>query len=745
VSVFRLISISLLLFICATKVGAESITLPRTSGEISIDGVLDEAAWKEATQVDLMYETNPGENLPARVQTTAYIMEDGVNLYIGYDASDPDPSAIRAYLRDRDSAFADDLVGISIDTYNDGRRAFEFRANALGVQMDLTYNEVGGGGGGFGKNANDSWDAIWDSSGKINETGYAVEIKIPLNQLRFPATDGLKTWGVNLYRAYPRGKRFEFSNIPEDRQNSCYVCQFGELKGLEGAEPGRDLEVVPTVTALQSSTTDDPGFIPLASEDAKVEAGLNVRWGITPDLTANLAVNPDFSQIEADAAQLDVNNRFALFFPEKRPFFLEGADYFETPINAVFTRTIADPEVGLKLTGKRGNHTFGLITAQDEITNLVFPEAFGSDSTSLEQSNTVVVGRYSRGFSNTSSIGAIATIRDGDGYRNIVSGLDGQWRINDQHKLTVQHLESQTNYPDATALEFGQPVDEFSGSASLARYEFSSRDWMWNLGYSRSGEGYRSDLGFQKRTGVVRQSANLGRIWHGEKDSWWTRIRVNGLYDILHEDNGDFAERDLQFRFGIGGPMQSWTRLTVRTGAEQDDGVVFDKQRIALYTEFKPRGGLALKFVIEDGDQIDFENNRLADQLYFQSGIEWNVSRNLLLDVDGTFANMDTKQGEKVFKASIIDARATWQFNVRSYIRLTWQRSSTSRNPDVYLEDVDAESRNDGRELLYSYKMNPQTVFFLGYSDQYLDDDNLDGLTVSDRNIFMKIGYVWNL
>ena len=329
-------------------------------------------------------------------------MEDGANLYVGFEASDPDPSAIRGYLRDRDSAYSDDFVGIIIDTYNDGRRAFEFLANPLGVQMDLTNNEASTGGN-MGKE-DDSWDAIWGSAGRINGEGYVVEMKIPLTQLRFPAVEGLKTWGFDLTRNYPRGSSYRFTNNPLVRGNNCYLCQIGEFSGLTDAEPGRDLEIVPTLTASKSDSTEEPGIDPLISDGTQTEAGLSVRWGISPDLTANLAINPDFSQVEADAAQLDVNNRFALFFPEKRPFFLEGADYFSTPLRAVFTRTIASPDVGAKLTGKRGDHTFGVLAAEDAVTNLLFPGLFGSDATTLEQSNTSFIGRYSRGFGNTSAI-----------------------------------------------------------------------------------------------------------------------------------------------------------------------------------------------------------------------------------------------------------------------------------------------------------------------------------------------------
>jgi hypothetical protein len=729
--------------LCCSAVQAENIDLPRTVGDIHVDGVLDEGVWRDATQIELSYENDPGENTPARVETVAYLMEDGANLYIGFAASDPDPSKIRAYLRDRDTADNDDYVGIIIDTYNDGRRAFEFYVNPLGVQMDLANDDTANRRNAF--EIDYSWDAIWDSAGRINKDGYVVEMRIPLNQLRFPAVDGKQTWGIDLARSYPRGTKYRFSSNLRDRGINCNLCQFGEISGLENAEPGRDLEAVPTLTTTQSDYTDDPGVEPMNSGSAKTEVGLSLRWGITPDLTANLAINPDFSQIEADAAQLEVNNRFALFFPEKRPFFLEGADYFNTLFRAVFTRTIASPEVGAKLTGKRDENTFGVFATQDKVTNLLFPGAFESDTTTLEQSNTSFVGRYSRGFGNTSSIGGLVTVRDGNGYHNYLASIDGRWKINDQHTLSAQHLESETQYPLDVAIEFEQPQEVFDGSATGVRYKFNSRNWFANLRHARLSDGFRADSGFQARVGVEKQTANFGHVWHGVDSSWWYRMRFQSQYEVTHLEDGTFAGKELSARFGVGGPLQSWTQVALVSGSELDNGVLFNTQSIRFYVEAQPRGGLSFSVLAEVGEQIDYDNTRPGDRIMLQPKVKWNINQNLLIDISSIFASLDTQEGEKIFDASVVDARVTWQFNLRSFLRMTVQHSETSRNPDVYIDEVDANSKDVGRQLLYSYKINPQTVFFLGYSDQYVDDDSLDGLTASDRSLFMKIGYAWSL
>ncbi len=710
--------------------------LPRTGGSISIDGLLDEAAWQDAAKIDLDKETRPGENIAAKVKTVAYLVEDGEHLYVAFDAKDPDPTAIRAFLRDRDSAWNDDFVGIVLDSYGDERRAFEFFANPLGVQMDLTNDDIN-------QNEDESWDAIWDSAGRINESGYVVEMQIPLSQIRFPKVDGKQTWGIDLLRFYPREHRYRLSNNAQDRSINCYLCQFAKFQGLEGIDPGRDLEIVPTLTASQSSTTDDPGVAPLQSGDSDLDAGVSVRWGVTQDTTVNLAINPDFSQVEADVAQLDVNNQFALFFPEKRPFFLEGADYFSTPMRAVFTRTVADPSVGLKVTGKRGKHTYGLFAAEDEVTNLIFPGAFGSDSESLAEANTSVVGRYSLGFGQSSSVGALFTGRRGDAYHNYVGGVDARWKISDQHNVRMQFLRSSTEYPEGVADEFEQPLGSFDGSAVQLNYDYDSRNWFSYLRYSDRGADFRADSGFIPRVNVETAVAGLGHIWHGEEDDWYSQIRLNGDWDITHDEDGRMLEREVEAYLNVQGPMQSHVAIGGLTRDVLFDDILFHENKISLFGEFQPRGGLRLRLWARVGDQVDFANSRLGDEFRMEPSVNWNINRHLLLRYEGNFVTLDTKEGARVFDAAVHDLRLTWQFSVRSFLRLTTQFQDIERNPDVYTETVDARSRDVGRQLLYSYKLNPQTVFFVGYSDALIDDDQLDRLTTTDRTWFMKIGYAW--
>jgi hypothetical protein len=663
-------------------------------------------------------------------------MEDGVNLYVAFDARDPDPSKIRAYLRDRDSAYNDDFVGVVIDSYNDERRAFEFFSNPLGSQMDLTNDDVN-------RQEDDSWDAIWDAAGTITDAGYIVEMEIPLNQLRFQRMTGKQTWGIDVLRMYPRDQRFRIGSTALDREINCYLCQFGKFQGLENVDPGRDLEIVPTITANRTDLRDDPLTNPMINGDVESEAGVSVRWGITPDLTGNLAINPDFSQVEADVAQLDVNNQFALFFPEKRPFFLEGSDYFRTPIQAVFTRTVADPSVGAKITGKRGNNTFGFYTAEDEITNLMFPGATGSDSESFEFTNTAIVGRYSRSFGDASSVGAVLTARDGDGYHNTVGGFDARWKINDQHILRAQILRSDTEYPDEIATEFEQPLDAFSGDAAQAEYNFESRNWFGFARYELRDAGFRADSGFVTRVDYDQQSIGGGRRWHGDESTWWTRMQFHTNYDIAHDMDGRVLERQVESYFSINGPKQWYAHVGGITRDVFFDGSQFKENKINMYTQIQPRGGLFLGVWAQMGDQVDFDNTRLGDEIRVAPRIEWNINEHLLARVRSSFVRLDSKEGPNIFDAQVHDMRLTWQFSNRSFVRMSVQHQEVERNQAMYFDEIDENSQDIGRQLLYSYKLNPQTVFFLGYSDRHIDDDDLDSLTSTDRTFFLKIGYAW--
>jgi hypothetical protein len=292
-------------------------------------------------------------------------------------------------------------------------------------------------------------------------------------------------------------------------------------------------------------------------------------------------------------------------------------------------------------------------------------------------------------------------------------------------------------------MEFEQPSGGFSGDAIFAAYDYDSRNWFVFIEHEDRKAGFRADSGFVPQVDANWQIVGVGRIWHGTDETWWTRMRLRPLWYITHDDSGRMIDRALEVNFGIGGPMQSWTQIE---GSSRDllwDDVLYKEEKIRFHTELQPTGGLELGVFMSYGSQVDFANSRLADELVFEPFVDWNVSRHLLLKFQATLVDLDTQEGTQIFDADLYDLRLTWQFNRRSFIRLTAQYQDIQRNVDEYIDEVDANTRTLGRQLLYSYKINPQTVFFLGYSDNHYEDDDLNTLEQTDRTLFMKIGYAW--
>jgi hypothetical protein len=721
-----------------------SSQIPHSTLDLQVDGVLDDAIWREALAVPLTVETWPRENAVPEVETTVYIVENGDQLMIAFDARDPDPESIRAYLRDRDSAFNDDFVGVVLDTFNDERRAFEFFVNPLGVQMDLIQDDVN-------RNESESWDAIWDSSGIITTTGFTTEMAIPFSQLRFPSTEGDQTWGIDMLRFRPRDQRVRMSNNPQDRNRSCYLCQFGKYTGFANAEPGKALEVVPTLTATQSDSLPVGGVAgqPLERGDLETEAGLGVKWGITPDLTLDLTVNPDFSQVEADVPQLQENTQFALFYPESRPFFLEGLEYYTTPLQTVFTRTVADPDAGAKFTGRTGKNTIGVFATDDVVTNLLFPGPTGSTNRSLTQSNDAFVGRFTRGFGTASQFGALITTREGDGYSNQVAGFDGRYFAGDNHTFRFQFLDSRTEYPaqvvaDLATTDFAQPTGEFDGDALRLEYRYGSRNWFGQYGHQELDPNFRADSGFISRVDIVQDWFEVQRTWFGNGAAWYNEIGVGLEGERVDDTNGRLLEENLQPAFFVQGPLQSFMRIGVGPSREYWNGQVYEKQGGFMFGQIRPRSGLNFNMQISYAEQIDYTNSRLADQRRFQPQVDWNATRHLLVRLRYTDNRLSAKDGPTIFDAALVDLRLTWQFNVRSFVRFTMQSQDIERNVWLYDDPLtDPKTETLASQLLYSYKLNPQTVLFAGYSDNLIDDNLTGEMEQTGRAVFLKLSYAW--
>ena len=340
-----------------------SVTVKRAAEPPSIDGRLDDPVWQTATRITRFVQESPLEGAPATEQTEIWIAYDSQRLYFGIYAHYTDPRIIRANRVDRDQTGRDDRVSFFFDPFLDQQRAYVFSVNGYGVQGDSLMSAGGGGGGGRGggpggggPDGDSSWDALFSSAGRLVADGWTAELSIPFKSLRYPATrEGeAHRWGFQIRRDI-EGKNESVVWAPVSRDIPGLLRQMGTLDGLTNLSTSRNLEFLPTFTAIRPSAIDTSTGR-LAHVDSKPQAGMNIKYGLTSNLTADFTANPDFSQIESDRQQIEVNQRYPIFFPELRPFFLEGQEIFNVPgpVNFTHTRTIVDPRVGAKLSGKMG-------------------------------------------------------------------------------------------------------------------------------------------------------------------------------------------------------------------------------------------------------------------------------------------------------------------------------------------------------------------------------------------------------
>lgn len=719
--------------------GRPTYRIPRATGSIRLDGNLDDAAWSGALRLDLPYEVDPAENLPARVRTEAFLVYDASGLHVAFRAHEPEPDSIQAHLADRDNAFRDDFVGIAVDPFNDERRGFELFVNPLGVQMDLSRNDVGG----EEQREDASWDAIWHSAGRLTPAGYEVEMSIPFTSLRFPRTEGEQTWGLVLLRNHPRSLRRQYGLVPFDRDKDCFFCQAAKLTGLSGITPGRNLEFDPTFVIGRTDAREDFPAGPFLKGDVDADPGLSARWSVTPNLTLNAAVNPDFSQVEADVAQLDVNTRFALFFPEKRPFFMEAADMFATPLNIVHTRTVTEPAWGAKLTGKEGPHALGVAFGRDRRTSLIFPSNQESDDDIFDLDHDVGLVRYRHDIGAGSTLGFLATGRSGEDYANTVAGVDAYLKIGDAGSLRLQALRSRTRYPDAIAADFGQPAEPFADEAFTARYLHDSRGWFIQGLLEDLGRGFRADTGFLPRVDTRKAEAIVERVIWAEPGSRFTRVAF-GTWDWLVEDHdGLLTDRSLGIHMLFWGPRQSFLFARAARELEYFEGATYDKSTGEFDFNIRPAGDMVLALRGRLGDAVDYDNARAGRLFRVSPAVTLDLGRGLHFQIDHTFETLDVAGG-RLYEANLSQVKAVYQFNLRTFARAIIQYQDVTRDPSLYVDPIDSSTKDVLAQFLFSYKVNPQTLIFVGYSDAR-SDEGADRLLREDRTFFVKLGYAWVL
>jgi hypothetical protein len=712
------------------------------TGAIAIDGNLDDEGWRGATPIDTWYETNPGDNTPPKVKSVAYLGYDDKYFYAAFRFEDPNPKGIRAPVGDRDNVPpSTDYAGVILDTRHDRRSAILFLSNARGIQYDAVQDDATG-------NEDSSPDFYWDSAAKVTAEGWNLEIRIPFSSLRYPKREP-QTWGIMLYRNYPRDFRYQMFSTRLPRGGDCFICFENTLEGLQGLPSGGHVVLAPYASgSRKDEPSGDPGT-PLDNGSAEGDVGLDVKWTPFANSAIDATVNPDFSQIEADVAQIGANERFALFFPEKRPFFLEGIDLLSSPLQAVYTRTITQPRFGLRGTGKAGHFGYTALVADDRGGgSVVIPGPNGSSFADQDFHSWVAIGRVRRDIGR-SFVSVLATDReiDGGAYNRVV-GPDFQWRPNQSDNVTGQFLMSFSQTPVRTDLASEWDGRSLQGHAADLFWFHNHEHYDWIGEYRDVGDEFRADDGFVPQVGYREQYAEAGATVRPTK-GLVRRVRTYFIFDHSADRAGDLLNREYSPGFGLDAIGNTFVRLRwsfnrVRAGEGTE---TLPRSRLVYVVQTRPSRVLSeLTAEGSVGGEVDFDNVRTGNGFNLVLGATLRPTDHLELRFNVGRRHLDVDQASgpqaRLFTAEVDRLRATYNFSARSFVRVIGQYVSTTRDPSLYLDPVAARTASFAGSLLLAYKLNWQTVVFAGYGDdrELLETDDW---ARTSRQFFVKVSYAF--
>lgn len=743
--------------------GRPSVTAVRVSQAPSIDGRLDDTVWRTAARITDFVQQRPLDGAPATEKTEIYVAYDSRNLYFGIYAHYSDPGLVRANRVDRDQVRGDDTVDIYFDPFLDQQRAYVFSVNGYGVQGDALMSGggfggmggmmggggggmmMGGGGGGMmggggggrggggrgggmmmGGMGDPSWDALFESSGRLVEDGWTAEMAIPFKSLRYPARERGQNhrWGFQVQRGV-LSKNESVVWAPVSRDVMGFLRQMGTLDGITNVSTSRNLEILPTFTAVQvGNLSSKTGAFD--TNDVE-EGGVNVKYGITSNLTFDFAYNPDFSQVESDLPQIQVNQRFPLFYPELRPFFLEGQEIFNVfgPVTFVHTRTIVDPRFGAKLTGKAGKTTIGILVANDEapgnVTDPLDP--------AFDQTAQFLLGRVRYDLYSESHIGAIFTDREFMDRSSRLGGFDSQFTIGRNHRIWTTAI-----FSDLTDAGGEKQTGHF--------YDVGFRKEGRNFSYSIVSNGihpnFQTDAGFVRRVDQRQSLANVFYRFWPEKwiINWGPMVRYERNYTyggVLQDEvigaglNGIFAKNIFTF-------------ANVNREMERFGGIDFRKTTSFVGVGVNTSRKFGFGGFMNIGDQILY-----SDRPFLGDGVNFNVFMNvqpvarLQSNINITSATfVEPLANLQLFDVKIFRARTTFQFTDRLLVR--------------NILEYNTFDKTVGGNLLLTYRINSGTVFYVGYDDHYRQADRINStlftttaLKQTNRAIFTKLQYLFRI
>ncbi|CAM2007719.1 carbohydrate binding family 9 domain-containing protein [Acanthopleuribacter pedis] len=718
---------------------ADAFQIRRSGGAITIDGDLSDAGWRDVVPIEGWVETNPGDNIAPKVRSQGYLTYDDQHLYVGLYFYDPDPGAIRAPMGDRDNVPSyTDYGGIIVDADNDGRSAVMFLANPRGIQYDAVSNDASG--------EDSSPNFFWESEAEITEDGWVLELKIPFATLRYKQGDP-QTWGIMLYRNRPRDFRYQMFTSRLSRERNCFICNVKPLHGLTKLPRGGNLVLAPFVSAIEQARSEGDLGGELVAEDPDYEPGLDVKWVPNQNMALDLTINPDFSQVESDTAQISANERFALFFPERRPFFLEGIDLFSTPIRAVYTRTMTAPKWGSRATGRLGKTAFTALVGQDRGGGVsIVPGANGSSLVDQDYDSDVAIIR-ARHDMGESFAGFLVTHRDTEiGGRNTLFGPDASWRPTDSDEVTAQYLFSVGETPEQLDLSDDFDGRSLSGHGLRLSWHHRTSTIDWYLAYNDFAREFRADNGFVPQVDYRKGFGEMGRTFRFT-GRFIHRLRIFSFTDYSADRDGALLTQLFSAGCGMSGRYNSFMRYRFAREEVRAGGGTFTRDRFFFTADFRPGGFLSrvyLNGIV--GDEVDFANERLGTGFTGEFNVTFRPGNATQLEFNSNYRDLDINDGagdsQRLFQAWVARLRGTYFFNARTYFRLIGQRVETERDPLLYVDEVDERSGFFTGSALLAYKLNWQSVAFLGYGDDR-ELSELNHYERTGRQIFLKMSYAF--
>ena len=696
----------------AFPAGAAFEALRLSAGEkIVLDGKIDEAAWARAKPSTDFYELFPLEKVRARVETEVRFAYDANALYAALRVFDPDITQLRAPFARRDNVFSDqDFIVLFIDPVGARKFAHFVRVNPRGVIADGLYNEDSG-------NEDFSPDFEVDAATGRFDGGWTAEVRIPFASLRYtdpPASE----WSVLVFRNYPRDQRYRIASSPLPRDANCFLCLNQALTGLADLSSTRHLEVTPNFT-LRASRDRVKGEE--ERRDNELVPSLDLKWRPRADIVVDATINPDFSQVALDTPQLAGNTQFALFFNEKRPFFLEGADILQGPQSAIYTRSITDPAWGARVTQRRDAVDATLLTVKDDGGGLVLlPNPYGTNYAAQDFKSMATIGRARAQVNGFTAGGTFTdrTIEGGRGY-NRVLGPDLVWFPTGEHRLRAQMLGSWTTaLPDASGtINRGE---ERRSHAAQADWRYNGARWDEYLDFEDVGDRFRADNGFFGQNGYRRAYSETTRKFRDL--GFFNEISPYANLDYRTNRDGEmiYQQNNVGLRFAL--PHATTIQVERRPNnlvVVRPGGGARKRDQNYISIESNPFPWFSrLYSEAAFGDRVDVANNRIGRGMYYT--VQANVRPHQRAEVeyridDDTIDSKEPVEGSKrIIHQRAQQLLAIWHFSARDSLRSIWQRSSTRRAPSLWEQPVSSREQSDTLSLVYAHRRGIGVTFYLG-------------------------------